>query len=266
MAWWPGRILAAHITNLPIETKNLITFCCSAILFPLAWSISKALGVDFEGKGNPLTKAGILFSVNQMLYILIAMWVFAAVPEKMLMVYAMIFGAHLMLFHGYTSPRAILYSLSSFRFCHLSSGFITRQLSWPLSWLRQRYFSPSYYTGNARPSRNKNSHFPMRGLKPSIMCNRGPRPVSEGHGSSLLRGGLRPGSSSRNSGYLPAERYSLNASTYFAKASWPSGVILQVVRGILPLNPFSTVMYPADVSFSICTLRFPEVAPVCFFR
>ena len=86
-----GLILAAHITNLPIETKNLITFCCSAILFPLAWSISKALGVDFEGKGNPLTKAGILFSVNQMLYILIAMWVFAAVPEKMLMVYAMIF-------------------------------------------------------------------------------------------------------------------------------------------------------------------------------
>ena len=185
MAWWPGRILAAHITNLPIETKNLITFCCSAILFPLAWIISKALGVDFESKGNPLTKAGILFSVNQMLYILIAMWVFAAVPEKMLMVYAMIFGAHLMLFHGYTSPRAILYSLSSFRFCHLSSGFITRQLSWPLSWLRQRYFSPSYYTGNARPSRNKNSHFPMRGLKPSIMCNRGPRPVSDGHGSSL---------------------------------------------------------------------------------
>ena len=33
-----------------------------------------------------------------MLYILIAMWVYAAVPEKMLMVYAMIFGAHLLPF------------------------------------------------------------------------------------------------------------------------------------------------------------------------
>ena len=31
-----------------------------------------------------------------MLYLLIAMWVFSALPEKMLMVYAMIFGAHLM--------------------------------------------------------------------------------------------------------------------------------------------------------------------------
>lgn len=107
-----GLILAAHITNLPIETKNLITFCCSAILFPLAWSISKALGVDFEGKGNPLTKAGILFSVNQMLYILIAMWVFAAVPEKMLMVYAMIFGAHLMPFSWlYQSKSYLVFSI-----------------------------------------------------------------------------------------------------------------------------------------------------------
>ena len=40
--------------------------------------------------------AGILFSVNQILYLLIAMWVFDALPEKMLMVYAMIFGAPLM--------------------------------------------------------------------------------------------------------------------------------------------------------------------------
>ena len=38
----------------------------------------------------------MLISLNQMLYILIAMWVCAAMPEKMLMVYAMIFGAHLL--------------------------------------------------------------------------------------------------------------------------------------------------------------------------
>jgi hypothetical protein len=93
-----GLILIVYLTGLTIEQKNLVTFCCSAVLFPLAWGLSKMLGIDFEGKGNPLTKAGILFSVNQLLYILIAMWVFAAVPDKMLMVYAMIFGAHLMPF------------------------------------------------------------------------------------------------------------------------------------------------------------------------
>jgi hypothetical protein len=91
-----AAVLVVHLTTLPIETKNILTFCVAAPLMPLAWMISKMIGVDFESKGNPLTKLGLLFSVNQILYILIAMWVFSAVPEKMLMVYAMIFGAHLM--------------------------------------------------------------------------------------------------------------------------------------------------------------------------
>ena len=83
-----GIILVIFLTNLTIEQKNLLTFCCSAVLFPLSWSLAKALHIDFSGKGNPLTQAGILFSVNQMLYILIAMWAFAEVPDKMLMIYA----------------------------------------------------------------------------------------------------------------------------------------------------------------------------------
>ena len=108
-----GLILAVQLTDLTIEQKNLFTFCCSALLFPLAWGLSKVLKIDFEGKGNPLTKAGILFSINQMLYILIAMWVFAAVPEKMLMVYAMIFGAHLMPFSWlYQSKGYLVFSIA----------------------------------------------------------------------------------------------------------------------------------------------------------
>ena len=96
-------LLVIHLTHLSIEQKNLLTFCCSAILFP-----SRVLKIDFEGKGNPLTKAGIIFSVNQLLYILIAMWVFAAIPEKMLMVYAMIFGAHLMPFSWLYQSRSYM--------------------------------------------------------------------------------------------------------------------------------------------------------------
>ena len=103
-----GLILAAHLTGLTIEQKNLITFCCSAVLFPTAWGFARLLGVDFSGKGNPLSQAGLLFSLNQLLYILIAMWVFAAVPEKMLMVYAMIFGAHLMPFSWLYRSRSYL--------------------------------------------------------------------------------------------------------------------------------------------------------------
>ena len=101
-------ILAVQLTKLSVEQKNIVIFCCSAILFPLAWELSKALGIDFEGKGNPLTKAGIIFSVNQLLYILIAMWVFAAVPDKMLMVYTIIFGAHLMPFSWLYQSKSYL--------------------------------------------------------------------------------------------------------------------------------------------------------------
>ena len=103
-----AMICVVHLTDMPINTKNLITFCCSAVLFPLAWMLSKVLKIDFEGKGNPLTKAGILFSINQMLYILIVMWVYAAVPEKMVMVYAMVFGAHLMPFSWLYDSRSYM--------------------------------------------------------------------------------------------------------------------------------------------------------------
>ena len=42
----------------------------------------------------------------------------------------------------------------------------------------------------------------------------------------------------------------------------PTFVILQVVFGRLPSNDFVTSIYPACCNLSICTLRFPAVAPV----
>lgn len=100
-------VLGVHLTNLPILTKNLLTFCCTAPLLPLSFIISKIIKVDFQNKGNPLTNLGILFSVNQILYLLIAMWIYPTVPEKMLMVIAIIFGAHLM-------PYSWLYKSNSY--------------------------------------------------------------------------------------------------------------------------------------------------------
>ena len=91
-------VLVIQCTDIPILTKNLLTFCCTAPLLPIAFFISKILKVDFQNKGNPLTNLGILFSANQILYLLIAMWVYPTVPDKMLMVIAMIFGAHLLPF------------------------------------------------------------------------------------------------------------------------------------------------------------------------
>lgn len=89
-------VLIIHTSTLPIMSKNLLTFCCSSTLFPLSLLISKILKIDFQNKENPLSKLGLILSLNQILYILIAMWIYNVFPEKMLMVYAMIFGAHLL--------------------------------------------------------------------------------------------------------------------------------------------------------------------------
>jgi hypothetical protein len=100
-------VLAIHLTSLPILSKNLLTFCFTTPIVPLAFMISKIIKVDFTNKGNPLTNLGVLFSVNQMLYLLIAMWVYPTTPEKLVMILAIIFGAHLM-------PYGWLYNSKSY--------------------------------------------------------------------------------------------------------------------------------------------------------
>lgn len=88
-------VLGVQLTNLPILTKNLLTFCCTAPLMPISFLISKILKIQFSDKTNPLNNLGILFSINQMIYLLIPMWLLTAMPDKFLMVFTMIFGAHL---------------------------------------------------------------------------------------------------------------------------------------------------------------------------
>ena len=100
-------VLIVQLTNLPILTKNLLTFCCTAPLLPISFFISKILKIQFQDKSNPLNNLGVLFSVNQMIYLLIAMWIYPTIPDKMLMVIAMIFGAHLL-------PYSWLYESKSY--------------------------------------------------------------------------------------------------------------------------------------------------------
>ena len=57
-------VLIIHSTALPILTKNLLTFCFTAPLLPLAYFISKLIKVDFQNKSNPLNNLGVLFSLN----------------------------------------------------------------------------------------------------------------------------------------------------------------------------------------------------------
>ena len=111
-------ILCVHLTGLNPQAKNFLTFCCTGPLLPLAFGISKLIGVDFQGKDNPLTKLGMIFTLNQILYLLIAMWVYSAVPEKMLMVFSMIFGAHFL-------PYGWLYDSKSYYVMAVAIPFLS---------------------------------------------------------------------------------------------------------------------------------------------
>jgi hypothetical protein len=77
-------VLLVHLSNLPILDKNLFTFFCTAPLLPISYFISKIIKVDFQNKDNPLSKLGLIFSINQMLYLLIAMWIFRLFQKRCL--------------------------------------------------------------------------------------------------------------------------------------------------------------------------------------
>lgn len=105
-------ILIVQLTNLPTITKNMITFCCTAPLIPISFLVSKILKIQFSDKSNPLNKLGIIFSINQMIYLLIPMWLLTAIPDKMLMVFTMVFGAHLLPFSWlYNSKSYMILSI-----------------------------------------------------------------------------------------------------------------------------------------------------------
>ena len=56
-----------YTSPMPVTTQNLYTFFCSSLLVPLAYFISKLIGVDFQNKDNPLSDLGLLFTINQIL-------------------------------------------------------------------------------------------------------------------------------------------------------------------------------------------------------
>ncbi len=61
-------IVLVSILDININMKNLLVFCCSCPLLPLAWLIGKLIKVDIFSKQNPLGQLGFIFTLNQMIY------------------------------------------------------------------------------------------------------------------------------------------------------------------------------------------------------
>lgn len=103
------------VWTLPVDimTKNLYTFYCPGLLIPCVVIFSLMIGArPFSKRKNPFNKLGLLNTMNQMLYLLIVMWAFNQKPEAMLMLFAMVFGAHLLPFSWlYESKTYLVMSL-----------------------------------------------------------------------------------------------------------------------------------------------------------
>ena len=92
-------IMVSRIFMTDIMEMNFLTFCTSAMLMPLASLFGKLLGADiYRRTTNPINKLGFLCNINQFLYLPIAMWAYSAHPDSMLLIYAIIFAAHLLPF------------------------------------------------------------------------------------------------------------------------------------------------------------------------
>ena len=124
-------ILIIRLTSLPVIKMNLYTFICSALLMPLAYIVSKMLKADvFKKTENPINKLGFLCTLNQMLYLIIVMWAFSKSPEAMVMLYAIVFGAHLLPYGWVYDSRtytiaAIIETIGSLILFQLFGGIIT---------------------------------------------------------------------------------------------------------------------------------------------
>ena len=98
-------MLIAFLTDLNVATKNMIAMCCSALLMPVGMLFGKILKVNIFSKDNPLSSLSIVAALNQLMYLPIVLWAMYAAPNKMIMVYAIVVGAHFLPYYWiYFSP------------------------------------------------------------------------------------------------------------------------------------------------------------------
>lgn len=101
-------IFAVGFSSLSQYYKNMLSLYSSALLVPLALLFCKILKIRFSEKDNPLNTAGLVFALNQLLYLIIVIMVWLIKPEQMLTAYAIVVGAHFL-------PYSWLYNSTVYR-------------------------------------------------------------------------------------------------------------------------------------------------------
>ena len=103
-------ITVSRIFMHDINRMNFFVFIVSSFLMPVATIFGKLMKADMYRKSdNPVNKLGFLCNINQFLYLPIAMWAFSAHPDSMLLIYAIIFAAHLLPFSWVYDSKIYFY-------------------------------------------------------------------------------------------------------------------------------------------------------------
>lgn len=115
--------------NIDLSFKNLLTFCVSSIMLPIALLIAKRLKINIFAKDHPLTALGMTFTMNQMLYLFIVMLLMNRQPELMLISYAIVYAAHLFPYHWLYDSKtyqwgSVILSISSLIIYLMTNHFI----------------------------------------------------------------------------------------------------------------------------------------------
>lgn len=101
-------ITVVNFLNMPLYYQNALSLYSSALLVPLALLFAKILKIKFSDKENPLNYAGLIFALNQMIYLLLVILVWFVKPEYMIAAYAIVVGAHFL-------PYSWLYDSVTYR-------------------------------------------------------------------------------------------------------------------------------------------------------
>ena len=103
-------ITISRIVMTDVNAMNFFTFMVSGFLMPLASIFGKLMKADIYRKSNnPINRLGFLCNINQFLYLPIAMWAYSAHPDSMLLIYAIIFAAHLLPFSWVYDSKIYFY-------------------------------------------------------------------------------------------------------------------------------------------------------------
>lgn len=107
-----GIISLLTLLPLSLMTKNILTLSCGALVFPVSMLWAKVYDVDLFYKDNPLVNGLLIATNNQVLYLIICVFLVIKAPALVLPAYAVIYGAHLL-------PYSFFYQSKGYRMVSL---------------------------------------------------------------------------------------------------------------------------------------------------